>query len=134
MTEKLVKIPLNGASLENSQLEDFRYSSGSLELTLSTVSPHENHHVKVIFDWVYSFRVTDEGDLLKMQEEQKGAMLTGLYSVEQSEYLKWFNEQSSNIHDDVIHYMLSTVDDVIDILASISPSVYSTLNPGGSDC
>ena len=67
--------------------------------------------------------MTDEGDLLKMQEEQKGMMLTGLYRVEKSKYLEWFNEQNGNIHDGVVHYMFSTMDDVIDILASISPSI-----------
>lgn len=123
MTEKLIKIPLCEGSLQNSQLEDFRYSSGSLELILSSGDNAEGSKVKVSFDWIYSFRVTDEGDLLKMQEEQKGEMLTGLYIVEKSKYLEWFNEQSSNVHDGVVHYMLSTVDDVIDILASISPSI-----------
>lgn len=123
MTEKLIKIPLCEGSLQNSQLEDFRYSSGSLELILSSGDNAEGSKVKVSFDWIYSFRVTDEGDLLKMQEEQKGEMLTGLYIVEKSKYLEWFNKQSGNVHDGVVHYMLSTVDDVIDILASISPSI-----------
>ncbi|MBB1581636.1 hypothetical protein [Serratia sp. OS31] len=123
MTEKLIKIPLAEGSLQDSQLEDFRYSSGSLELILSSGDNAESSKVKVLFDWIYSFRVTDEGDLLKMQEEQKGLMLTGLYIVEKSKYIEWFNEQNGNIHDDVVHYMLSTVDDVIDILASISPSI-----------
>ncbi|WP_174849684.1 hypothetical protein [Yersinia artesiana] len=123
MTEKLTKVLLTEGSLQNSQLEDFRYSSGSLELILSSVNDKESSKVKVLFDWVYSFRVTDEGDLLKMQEEQQGEMLTGLYLVENSKYLEWFNEQNGNMHDRVVHYMLSTVDDVIDILASISPSI-----------
>lgn len=123
MTEKLVKVPLTEGSLQNSQLEDFRYSSGSLELILSSEDNEEGSKVKVLFDWIYSFRVTDEGDLLKMQEEQQGEMLTGLYIVEKSKYLEWFNEQSGNIHDGVAHYMFSTVDDVIDILASMSPSI-----------
>ncbi|CNH53438.1 TPA: hypothetical protein ACTR19_004520 [Yersinia enterocolitica] len=123
MTEKLTKVLLTEGSLQNSQLEDFRYSSGTLELILSSVNDEESSKVKVLFDWVYSFRVTDEGDLLKMQEEQQGEMLTGLYLVENSKYLEWFNEQNGNMHDRVVHYMLSTVDDVIDILASISPSI-----------
>lgn len=123
MSERLIEIPLAKGSLHNSQLEDFRYSSGSLELVLSSGDNAEGSKVKVLFDWIYSFRVTDEGDLLKMQEEQKGGMLTGLYRVEQSKYLEWFNEQNGSVHDGVVHYMLSTVDDVIDILASISPSI-----------
>ena len=123
MSEKLIEIPLAEGSLHNSQLEDFRYSSGSLELIFSSGDDAEGSKVKVLFDWIHSFRVTDEGDLLKMQEEHNGMMLTGLYRVEKSKYLEWFNEQNGNIHDGIVHYMFSTVDDVIDILASISPSI-----------
>jgi hypothetical protein len=123
MSEKLIEIPLAEGSLHNSQLEDFRYSSGSLELIFSSGDDAEGSKVKVLFDWIHSFRVTDEGDLLKMQEEHNGMMLTGLYRVEKSKYLEWFNEQNGNIHDGIVHYMFSTIDDVIDILASISPSI-----------
>ncbi|WP_148569846.1 hypothetical protein [Leclercia adecarboxylata] len=123
MSEKLIEIPLAEGSLHNSQLEDFRYSSGSLELIFSSGDDAEGSKVKVLFDWIHSFRVTDEGDLLKMQEEHNGMMLTGLYRVEKSKYLEWFNEQNGNIHDGIVHYMFSTIDDVIDILASISPLI-----------
>ncbi len=123
MSEKLIEIPLAEGSLHNSQLEDFRYSSGFLELIFSSGDDAEGSKVKVLFDWIHSFRVTDEGDLLKMQEEHNGMMLTGLYRVEKSKYLEWFNEQNGNIHDGIVHYMFSTIDDVIDILASISPSI-----------
>ena len=123
MSEKLIEIPLAEGSLHNSQLEDFRYSSGSLELIFSSGDDAEGSKVKVLFDWIHSFRVTDEGDLLKMQEEPNGMMLTGLYRVEKSKYLEWFNEQNGNIHDGIVNYMFSTIDDVIDILASISPSI-----------
>lgn len=123
MSEKLIEIPLAEGSLHNSQLEDFRYSSGSLELIFSSGDDAEGRKIKVLFDWIHSFRVTDEGDLLKMQEEHNGMMLTGLYRVEKSKYLEWFNEQNGNIHDGIVHYMFSTIDDVIDILASISPSI-----------
>jgi len=123
MSEKSIEIPLAEGSLHNSQLEDFRYSSGSLELIFSSGDDAEGSKVKVLFDWIHSFRVTDEGDLLKMQEEHNGMMLTGLYRVEKSKYLEWFNEQNGNIHDGIVHYMFSTIDDVIDILASISPSI-----------
>ncbi|WP_025121286.1 MULTISPECIES: hypothetical protein [unclassified Serratia (in: enterobacteria)] len=122
MTEKLVEFSVV-ESLQNSQLVDFRYSSGSLELILSSGDSEEGNKVKVLFDWIYSFRLTDEGDLLKMQQEQNGEMRTGFYIVENSKYLEWFNEQNGNVHDGMVHYMLSTVDDVIDILASITPSI-----------
>lgn len=122
MTEKLVEFSVV-ESLQNIQLVDFRYSSGSLELILSSGDSEEGNKFKVLFDWIYSFRLTDEGDLLKMQQEQNGEMHTGFFIVENSKYLEWFNEQSGNVHDGIVHYMLSTIDDVIDILASISPSI-----------
>jgi len=76
---------------------------------------------------MHSFRVTDEGDLLKMQDDLEGKMITGVYIVEGSNYLSWFNEQSANIHDgDLInHYLIVTGDDVIDILSSVSPTIIS---------
>lgn len=50
-------------------------------------------------------------------------MLTGLYLIEKYKYIVRFNERNGNVYDEVVHYMFSTADDVIDILASISPSI-----------
>jgi hypothetical protein len=121
MTEILMKIDSN-YSLHNSQLEDMKYSSGVLELVLASEG---TDRLKVVFDWVHSFRLTDEGDLLKMQEEQNGEMLTGIYTVNKSIYLKWFTEQSVGIHDgeSITHYLIITSDDVIDVLSSVSPLI-----------
>ncbi|EDT4881533.1 hypothetical protein B6B03_004688, partial [Salmonella enterica subsp. enterica serovar Berta] len=73
----------------------------------------------------HSFRVTDEGDLLKMLGEQKGKMRVGIYKVEDSSYLEWFNDQSFNIHEKekIIHYLIVTVNDIIDVLSSESPVI-----------
>lgn len=121
MTEKLMKIDCN-YSLHNSQLEDIRYASGTLELVLI---PERTNKLKVVFDWIHSFRLTDEGDLLKMQEEQNGEMLTGIYVVDKSIYLEWFTNQSVGIHDgeSITHYLIVTSDDVIDVLSSVSPLI-----------
>ncbi|MEY0536174.1 hypothetical protein AB7303_19040 [Providencia rettgeri] len=106
--------------LTDIQLDGFKYDLESLSLTLS--KPDELFTLS--FEWVYSFRVTGEGDLLKMQEHFDGQMTTGLYKVENSSYLKWFHEQSANIHDDVIeHYLIVTIDDVIEVITSAEPSV-----------
>lgn len=105
------------------ELEGLRYKSGALELLFSSVIDAKSSKTKIIFDWVHAFRVTDEGDLLKMLDEQKGIMLTGIYVVENSKYLEWFNEQRGNRHDDVVHYLFSTVEDVVDVLSSVKPSV-----------
>lgn len=80
--------------------------------------------LKLLFDWVHCFRLTDEGDLLKMLDEQEGKMLTGIYFVENSSYIKWFNEQGADVHSDenITHYMFVTINDVVDVFSSESPS------------
>ena len=123
MIERLVVSNLSEGFPLKPQLEDLRYKSGSLEFVFSSIIDNSSNKLKVVFDWVHSFRVTDEGDLLKMLYEQKGLMLTSIYVVENSKYLEWFNEQSEHIHDDVVHYIFSTVEDVIDVLSSVTPSL-----------
>ncbi len=124
MTEKLLNFECDSHCLQDRQLVDFKYSSGTISLVLSS---NKEGKIKVVFDWVHSFRVTDEGDLLKMQDELNGQMTTGVYIVGESKYLSWFNEQSSSIHDgeSINHYLIVTGDDVIDVLSSVSPMVTS---------
>ncbi|WP_447867331.1 hypothetical protein [Rahnella bonaserana] len=121
MIEKLMKVDCN-CSLHDSQIEDIRYASGTLELVLTSEGTDK---FKVMFDWIHSFRLTDEGDLLKMQEEQNGEMLTGVYIVEKSIYLEWFTNQSAGIHDSefITHYLIVTSDEVVDVLSSVSPLI-----------
>ncbi|HCM9481412.1 hypothetical protein [Enterobacter roggenkampii] len=121
MTENLTRFSFDGFSFQDSLLEDFRYSSGTLELILS--NNNGNMKIKISFDWVHSFRLTDEGDLLKMQDEQQGNMITGIYLVENSSYLGWFNEQSADVHidEDITHYLIVTTNDVVDVLSSEKP-------------
>lgn len=119
MNEKLIRVDCD-YSLQNSQLESVSYTSGTLGLTLSSVRVGE---IKIVFDWIHSFRLIDEGDLLKMQDEQNGEMQAGIYIVDNSTYLKWFSEQCIDIHDDesIIHYLVVTSDEVVDVLSSVSP-------------
>lgn len=121
MIEKLMKVDCN-CSLHDSQIEDIRYASGTLELVLTSEGTDK---FKVMFDWIHSFRLTDEGDLLKMQEEQNGEMLTGVYIVEKSIYLEWFTNQSAGIYDSefITHYLIVTSDEVVDVLSSVSPLI-----------
>lgn len=121
MAEKLIKIDCS-YSFDNNQLDSIGYKSGVLELILTSA---DTSKFKIVFDWVHSFRLTDEGDLLKMQEEQTGEMLIGFYIVDNSIYLKWFTEQSVGIHDSesIIHYLIVTSDGVIDVLSSVSPLI-----------
>lgn len=107
-------------SLSEIQLECIKYDQAILSLSLS--KPTEK--IKLSFEWIYSLRVTDEGDLLKMLDHFNGQMTTGIYKVENSSYLKWFHEQSENIHNKAIeHYLIVTIDEVIEVLASVEPSI-----------
>lgn len=107
--------PLSGI-----QLESIKYDLAILSISL--IKPDEK--LSLTFEWVYSFRVTDEGDLLKMLSHFDGQMTTGIYKVQNSSYLEWFHDQSENIHDEVIeHYLIVTIDEVIEVLASVEPLI-----------
>ncbi|ELQ6172533.1 hypothetical protein ACX1JO_003499 [Cronobacter dublinensis] len=99
MTEELSKIEYATCSFGNSQLVSVGYKDGALEVVLSSNSASVMNNFKIIFDWVHSFRLTNKSDLLKMQEEQSGQLLAGIYIVDRSGYMKWFAEQSAGIHD-----------------------------------
>lgn len=60
-----------------------------------------------------------------MQVEHNGEMLTGIYTVNASMYLKWFTEQSVGVHEgeSITHCLIVTSGDVIDILSSVSPLI-----------
>ncbi|EEW2296904.1 hypothetical protein D9D51_15865, partial [Escherichia coli] len=93
-----------------------------LELTL--ICPAIKSEVKISFDWIHSFRVTDEGDLLGMSGKQ-GINQTGIYIVANSTYLTWFTMQSCEIHKNkmIEHYVIATSNDVIDVLSTVSPQI-----------
>lgn len=123
MIETLVDISPINISFSGGEVINFCYKAGSLEIDVSPggMSPP----FRVFFDWTHSFRVTDEGDLLKILGEQSGKMLLGIYKVEGSTYLEWFNDQSDNIHskNNIVHYMIVTVNDIIDVLSSVPPII-----------
>ena len=123
MYQNFIPLLFDGFSFEGTVLTDFRYIGDSLHLTLSFNSVSDT--IKLSFEWINSFRLTDEGDLLKMLFEQNGKMITGFYRVENSSYLEWFNAQSAGVHTDknIIHYLIVTVNDVVDFLSSQKPLV-----------
>ena len=125
MTEELKNIENYGFCFKNRFLLDLRYSSGALQITLSSTEENKGDEIQVVFDWIHSFRVTDEGDLLKLQDELNGQMVMGIYTVKGSGYLTWFNDQSANIHDndEIVHYLIVTIEDVIDVLSSVNQSI-----------
>lgn len=109
-------------SFKYADLSGLSYKNARLELTL--ICPAIKSEVKISFDWIHSFRVTDEGDLLGMSGKQ-GINQTGIYRVANSTYLTWFTMQSCEIHKNkmIEHYVIATSNDVIDVLSTVSPQI-----------
>lgn len=80
--------------------------------------------LRITFDRALSYRNTDEGDLLKTINKQNSGGWS-LYIVSNSDYLKWFSEESQSIHEDedIIHYAIYTPNDCLDVLSSYPPKV-----------
>lgn len=91
--------------------------------------------LQIIFEkWTLSYRITDKKCRLRTPtylSEKYGKEVLGDYPffiVEDSNYLKWFHHESSNIHENygnhhVSHYVFVTSNYVIDILSSYPPEV-----------
>ena len=93
------------------------------------LSEGKNSSCLVIHFEVYrSFRSTDEGDLLRTLKEIKNKEVLGtstLFTVKNSLYVKWFHHQTYDLYQDseVIHYLIATPNDVIEVLYSGNPTV-----------
>jgi hypothetical protein len=81
--------------------------------------------LRITFDPPLSYRNTDEGDLLKTDQIAEGFLKWPLYTVENSRFLKWFHEESLEIHrnENPIHYAIITPNDVVDIISCYPPKV-----------
>ncbi|MED9314071.1 hypothetical protein [Escherichia coli] len=122
MDECFINITPTSLSFKNADLSDLNYKNARLELTLRC--PAIKSEVKLSFDWIHSFRVTDEGDLLGMSGIH-GINQTGIYRVVNSPYFAWFTMQSCEIHKNNVieHYVIATSNDVIDVLSTVSPQI-----------
>lgn len=122
MDESFINITPTSLSFKNADLAGLSYKNARLELTL--ICPAIMSEVKVSFDWIHSFRVTDEGDMIEILGTH-GINQTGIYRVVNSSYLAWFTMQSCEIHKNnmIEHYVIATSNDVIDVLSTVSPQI-----------
>jgi hypothetical protein len=81
--------------------------------------------LRITFDPVLSYRNTDEGDLLVTLESREGFIKWPLFTIENSKFIHWFNEESLNIHKDEnpVHYSIYTPNDIIDVISTSPPIV-----------
>lgn len=95
---------------------------------LFKLEKEDSKYLKVFFDAALSYRNTDEGDLLKsmycLSHDESIESPRLFFTVENSQYLKWFHDESYNIRADehITHYVFVTPDDVVDVLALDAPS------------
>lgn len=88
------------------------------------------------FEFFLALRIVDEGNflkdscdmdeaVLKMELEKGSYYKWSLFTVENSSYLAWFHDQSVGIHRDlkIVHHVIKTPGDVIEILDSVIPVV-----------
>ena len=122
MNECFINITPDFLSFKNAGLADLQYRNA--KLTISLICPPIKSEINISFDWIHSFRVTDEGDLLGMLGAY-GINQTGIYRVANSTYLAWFTKQSIGIHENkmIEHYVIATSNDVVDVLSVVSPKI-----------
>lgn len=86
--------------------------------------------LRIMFDAARSYRNADEGDLLKTIASMDDPGSSSLFIVDNSSWVKWFHEETYNIHKgrDIKHYAIYTPNDCIDVLSEFEPRV-EWLNP-----
>lgn len=86
--------------------------------------------LRIMFDAVRSYRKSDEGDLLRTIASISDPGRSSLFTVENSSWVKWFHEETYDIHKDrdIKHFAIYTPDDCVDALSEFEPKV-EWLNP-----
>lgn len=81
--------------------------------------------LRIKFDFLRSYRKSDEGDLLKTISNNRHIGKSTLFLVENSSYVNWFHEETIGIHLNRVikHYAIYTSNDCIDVLSDAEPIV-----------
>ncbi len=103
-------------------LEELRDTYDGLTLVFKG-EDKDSRYIAIMFESALSYRNHDEGDLLKTFDNRGSNEIWPFFIIENSNYLKWFNEESHNIYEGrgVIHYFFVTPNDVIDVLSAYPP-------------
>jgi hypothetical protein len=99
--------------------------AGVLTLNLSSA---DGFNTQVVFDDCLAHRKIDEGDAFVTLSElaRQGCLGGTFYRVDDSESLRWFRSESYGVRDtqDLVHYLLMTLNDVVDVIAISEPAIY----------
>lgn len=76
------------------------------------------------FKSYFSLRTIDEGNAFKILEEHDFDGISWLFSTEESDFIKWFDEQSCEIHkNEFKHYLFVSQHQILEILSDIYPII-----------
>jgi len=122
MNNKLIIYPFENYLYNGFVIDKLVYTPSVLDLLLTN---DNGSRVKISFDWFYDFRVIDEGDAINMLNCFNGELVLGIYTLTDSQYLKWFHEQSVMMHlkENVVHYIIVTVNDIVEVLSCEKPLI-----------
>jgi hypothetical protein len=124
----LKRIPISIESSKYTYLDQLVYKHDQT-LTFDLFWVDENgliRYMHLFFDQLFCFRLTDESDLLHQPTETAEDITEwSLYTVENSYYIKWFQEISCGLNSNRIinHYFIYTQDDIIEVLSEKLPEI-----------
>ena len=126
--------------LKNYEVFDKHLPSDKYEITeivqnkegLSIVLLGELYKIKIAFGFVNSFCVFDEGariksynDIVELQEYRKNKFNGNpmYYALLNSPFKRWLIDESCGFCQDVKHYMIVTINDIVDIASPFAPLI-----------
>lgn len=106
-------------------IKDIKYTEES-ELFITLMKSSETLPIVTIkFSSIFSFRVADEGDLLRTWD-QYAPLPKGIIELENPEFLKWFHEENYGLRSDffdIKYYMIASENEVIEVLSTEEPEI-----------
>ena len=127
--ESIEKIP------QTLYLRGLKYDYDGLTLSLQN-KDRKQPILNIYFKSFFVLRIVDEGDKLidshdmdetvsEMEMEEGSYYKWSLFTVDNSLYLEWFHEQSLGVRkkEELVHYVIRTSEDVIEVLDIDSPTV-----------
>lgn len=118
--ENTVDVPSIALGKEFDLINVLRDSTG-LKIRIKPLG--STGELTILFEDVYSFRSSTESCRLRVYKNFEEFLPGVISRVNNSEYLKWFHEESNGIYDpdDASHYFIMTVDEFIDVISPSKP-------------
>ena len=99
-------------------------SGDGFNIQVYAIDDHEKI-INIFFKSTIAYRSIDEGNRLKLWSEVSMDEDVFIYTVEDSEFIKYFHIQSKNTHEyeEFKHYFIMTTDDCFDVISKDEISI-----------